>query len=78
MVFKTNKKRNEALEKVGKILRHFGMKLRAFTTPSQHDFIVHSVGCARFTFNFYLNKKQEIYRETGKKLNYGEFKKAFN
>lgn len=54
------------------------MKLRAIPTPKQHEFILQSVGCARFTFNFYLNEKQEVYHETGETLSYSEFKRAFN
>jgi putative transposase len=72
------KKRNVQLVKENKKMRHYGMKLRAITTPKQHQFILQSVGCARFTFNFYLNKKQEVYREKGVTLGYQEFKKSFN
>ena len=31
-----------------------------------------------FTFNFYLDVKQEVYHETGETLSYSEFKSAFN
>ena len=57
MAFNSVEKRNAQLEKENKKLRHYGMKLRAITTPKQHEFILQSVGCARFTFNFYLNEK---------------------
>ncbi len=65
MSFHSVKRRNAQLAKENKKLRHYGMKLFAITTPKQQQFILQSVGCARFTFNFYLNKKQEVYRETG-------------
>ncbi len=78
MSFHSVKKRNAQLAKENKKLRHYGMKLRAITTPKQHQFILQSVGCARFTFNFYLNEKQEVYREKGETLGYQEFKKSFN
>jgi putative transposase len=78
MAFHSVKKRNAQLAKENKKLRHYGMKLRAITTLKQHQFILQSVGCARFTFNNYLNKKQEVYRETGETLSYQEFKRAFN
>jgi putative transposase len=78
MTFHSVKKRNAQLAKENKKLRHYGMKLRAITTLKQHQFILQSVGCARFTFNNYLNKKQEVYRETGEILSYQEFKRAFN
>ena len=74
MAFHSVKKRNAQLAKENKKLRHYGMKLRAITTPKQHEFILQSVGCARFTFNFYLNEKQEVYRETGETLGYGNLK----
>ena len=78
MAFNSVEKRNAQLAKENKKLRHYGMKLRAIPTPKQHEFILQSVGCARFTFNFYLNEKQEVYHETGETLSYGEFKRAFN
>ena len=78
MAFNSVKRRNEQLAKENKKLRHYGMKLRAIPTPKQHKFILQSVGCARFTFNFYLNEKQEVYHETGETLSYSEFKRAFN
>jgi len=77
MAYNSVEKRNAELAKEGKKLRHYGIKVRAITTPKQHELIRQSVGCARFTFNFYLNEKQEVYRETKETLLYGEFKKAF-
>ena len=78
MAFNSVGKRNTQLAKENKKLSHYGMKLRAIPTPKQHEFILQSVGCARFTFNFYLNEKQEVYHETGETLSYSEFKRAFN
>ena len=78
MAFNSVEKRNTKLAKENKKLRHYGMKLRAIPTPKQHELILQSVGCARFTFNFYLNEKQEVYHETAETLSYGEFKRAFN
>ena len=46
MSFHSVKKRNAQLAKENKKLRHYGMKLRAITTPKQHQFILQSVGCA--------------------------------
>ncbi|KAA9023804.1 helix-turn-helix domain-containing protein [Niallia endozanthoxylica] len=77
MAKKTVEQRNKELAKQGLKLHLYGMEVRAMTTPKQHELIVQSVGCARFTYNFYLNEKKEVYRETGETLNYGEFKKAF-
>src|SRR3954451_10365413 len=78
MAFNSPEQRNAQLAKENKKLQHYGMKLRAITTPKQHEFILQSVGCARFTFNFYLNEKQEVYHETAETLSYSEFKRAFN
>jgi putative transposase len=78
MAFHSVKKRNAQLAKENKKLHHYSMKLRAITTPKQHQFILQSVGYARFTFNFYLNQQQEVYRETGETLSYQEFKRNFN
>src|SRR3954465_1272002 len=78
MAFNSVEKRIAQLAKENKKLRHYGMKLRAIPTPKQHQFILQSVGCARFTFNFYLNEKQEVYREKGETLGYQKFKKSFN
>ena len=77
MSFNSVNRRNEQLARENKKLRHYGMKLRAITTPKQHQFILQSVGCARFTFNFYLDEKKEVYHETGETLSYNEFKKCF-
>ena len=60
MAFNTVEKHNAQLAKENKKLRHYGMNLLAIPTPKQHDFILQSVGCARFTYNFYLNKKGSL------------------
>ncbi|MFJ5624965.1 RNA-guided endonuclease TnpB family protein [Peribacillus loiseleuriae] len=78
MVRKTVEQRNKELAEEGLRLHYYGLKLRSMATPKQLEKMVQFAGCARFTYNFYLNEKQEIYRDTGKTLNYGEFKKSFN
>lgn len=75
---KTVEQRNKDLKQDGLKLHHYGLKLRAIVTPEQLEKFIQFAGCARFTYNFYLNEKQEVYRETGETLKYGEFKKAFN
>lgn len=74
---KSVEERNKELTKEGLKLHHYGIKVRAITTPKQHELIKQSVGCARFTYNFYLNEKLEVYRETRQILGNGEFKKSF-
>jgi len=74
----TVKKRNEELAKENKVLRHYGIKLRAYPTPTQEEKIAKTMGCARFAFNFYLHEKQEVYQLTRETLDYYTFRKAFN
>jgi putative transposase len=75
---KTTKDRNEELAKEGLKLRHFGLKLQMNPTLKQKEQIHQTIGNARFTFNFYLAEKLEVYKLTKETLNYGEFKKSFN
>lgn len=78
MARKTTKQRNEELAKEGKQLRHYGLKLRMEPRRSQREQIHQTIGNARFTHNFYLSEKKEVYQLTEETLTYGEFKKAFN
>jgi len=78
MVQKSTKQRNEELAKDGKQLRHYGLKLRMEPNEKQKNQIHQTIGNARFTYNFYLSEKIEVYQLTGEPLRYGEFKKAFN
>ncbi|MEJ1517196.1 RNA-guided endonuclease TnpB family protein [Bacillus cereus] len=77
MATKKVKQRNEELAKENKVLRHFGLVLRAFPTPLQAEQIAKSIGCARFSYNFYLKEKIEVYQLTKETLSYGAFKKSF-
>ncbi|WP_438315789.1 RNA-guided endonuclease TnpB family protein [Sporosarcina sp. FA9] len=74
---KTVVERNKELEKEGKKLLFYGMKIRAITTPAQYQLIVKSIGCARFAYNAYLAEKQKTYKETKKAISYSAFKKDF-
>ncbi len=78
MARKTTKQRNEELVKIGKKLRHYGLKLRLEPSVQQKQAIHQNIGNARFTFNFYLSEKREVYQLTKQTLTYNEFKKAFN
>jgi putative transposase len=75
---KTTKQRNEELAKEGKILRHYGLHLRMEPNEKQKEQIHHTSGCARFTFNFFLGEKKEVYKLTQESLSSNEFKKSFN
>lgn len=78
MARKTTQLRNDELAKEGKQLRHYGLKLRMEPNPKQMKLIHQTIGNARFTYNFYLSEKKEVYQLTGETLYYSEFKKAFN
>jgi putative transposase len=78
MARRTIKQLNEELAKEGKQLRHYGLKLRMEPNKVQTQQIHQTIGNARFTHNFYLSEKKEVYQLTNKSLTYGEFKKAFN
>lgn len=78
MTKRTTKQRNEELNKEGLQLRHYGMKFRMEPTSFQQERIHQHIGCTRFVYNFYLNERQEVYRNTGENLSYSTFKKYFN
>src|SRR5881392_2909576 len=78
MARKSTKQRNEELAKEGKQLRYYGLQLRMEPKKKQREQTQQTVGNARFTHNFYLSEKKEVYHLTGETLTYGEFKKAFN
>src|SRR4051812_16156831 len=75
---KTTKQRNEELAKEERVLRYYGLRLRMEPTEKQKEQIHQTSGCARFTFNFFLGEKKEVYQLTQESLNSNEFKKAFN
>ena len=78
MAKSTVKKRNEELAKENKMLRHYGIKVRAIMTPKQLKQVMQTIGSARFAFNFFLSEKKEVYQLTQETLSSNEFKKAFN
>ena len=69
--------RNKVLALEGKRLKLYGMKLRMYPNEKQVNQLNQTIGSARFTYNYYLNKKQETYKETGKAIRYADFKKLF-
>lgn len=75
---KTVKERNKELALQGLKLHIYGLKLRAMPTSVQKEKIEKTIGCARFTKNFYLAERMEVYKETSETLSVAEFKKAFN
>ena len=74
---KTISQRNQELAKMNQKLRLFGCKVRAYFTPTQIQKANQSIGCARFTSNFYLKERNEVYNTTGLTLRPDEFKKSF-
>lgn len=75
---KTTKEKNEELALKGLQLRHYGLKLRMVPSNNQKDKIHSFCGSSRFTYNFYLGERMEVYKDTGETLKGGEFKKSFN
>jgi len=75
---KTVEEKNKELALVGKKLKLYGLKLRLYPTKKQIEYFNQTIGCARFTYNFYLHEKNEVYKETREHLSYPVFKKSFN
>jgi putative transposase len=75
---KSIEERNKELEPFGKKLKLYGLKLRIYPSVKQQELFNQILGIARFSYNFYLNEKIEIYQNTGETLNYTTFKKSFN
>jgi putative transposase len=49
---------------------HKALKFRIFPTKSQITLINKTIGCNRFVFNYFLNKRKEVYELEQKTLNY--------
>jgi putative transposase len=47
---------------------HKAVKVRLYPTPEQEVLLAQHFGCARWWWNFALNKAIETYRDTGKGL----------
>ncbi|AOZ93743.1 IS200/IS605 family element RNA-guided endonuclease TnpB [Paenibacillus crassostreae] len=45
-------------------------KFRIYPTKAQEMMIAKTIGCSRFVFNYFLNKWNELYKETGKGMTY--------
>ena len=73
----TIKEKNEILATEDKILNYYGLVLRIHPTEEQSILIGKTIGCARLIYNLYLSKRQEHYKETGKTLSIGSYKKNY-
>ncbi len=71
----TVKEKNEVLAKQGLQLKHYGLVLRVYPTEEQAILINKTIGCARLIYNKYLDARKTYYRENGKKLSVGKYKK---
>jgi len=45
-------------------------KYRLYPNKKQQELISKTIGCCRFVYNYYLNKRIEMYQNEGKTLNY--------
>jgi putative transposase len=52
------------------LLTHKAFKFRIYPTREQATLINKTIGCNRFVFNHFLNKRKEAYEQEGKTLNY--------
>ena len=50
------------------ILRAY--KYRIYPNKKQRELINKTIGCCRFVYNYYLNKKIELYKTEQKSINY--------
>lgn len=74
---KSVEQRNKELSLEGKKLKLYAYKFRMYPNEKQVKQMHQTIGIARFTFNYYLNEKQEIYKNTGESLDLFTFKKSF-
>ena len=51
------------------------LKVRIYPNPQQKLALVRNLGCARFVYNYYLNKTNNQYLETGKGMTYCQMAK---
>lgn len=49
---------------------YFHYKFRIYPTPKQESIIQKTFGCCRFVFNYYLSKRIDFYKKTGKTFSY--------
>jgi putative transposase len=50
-------------------------KYRIYPNKKQRELIQKTFGCARFVYNYYLNKKKELYENNKKQISLGECRK---
>lgn len=48
----------------------YSYKFRLYPTPEQANLIQRTFGCCRFVYNHYLAKRKEVYKNSGKTMNY--------
>lgn len=50
----------------------YSYKFRIYPTKDQEILIQKTFGCCRFVYNYFLNKRIELYKETGKSTTYNK------
>lgn len=73
----TVKEKNKALVHQSLQLKNYGLVLRVYPNEKQAEQIHKTIGCTRFIFNNYLNKRQSYFRESKKILSVSKYKKDF-
>ena len=51
------------------------LKVRIYPNKGQQEALAKSFGCSRFVWNYYLNKTNNQYQETGKSMSYCDMAK---
>jgi putative transposase len=51
------------------------LRVRIYPNKGQQEALATSFGCARFVFNYYFNKTNTQYQETGKGMSYCDMAK---
>jgi putative transposase len=72
----TVKEKNQILAEEGKEIRNYGFLMRIYPTEEQAQLINKTFGCSRFAYNHYLAARKAYYKETGKTMSVGKYKKA--
>ena len=51
------------------------LKVRIYPNKKQEELIIKTFGCVRYVYNYYLDKKINLYKNCGKSLSYNECSK---
>ena len=55
-----------------KVVKHKAYRFRIYPNREQETLLSKHFGCARFVYNYFLNRRTTQYKETGKSSNYNK------